>query len=140
MSYKGDVKFDVEGQPHTLVFTVDALIELEEIFERNVQEIGAMFSAGLRMKDLRTVFHIGLGEHHPEADEGAASWIMSQIGITRAGELVGEAFLAAFGGVDAIKEAGQDAPARPRKRAGTGRRASTSGSTISSAASATSDG
>lgn len=136
MSYKGDVKFDVEGQEHILVFTVDALIELEELFDRKVQDIGAMFGEGLRMKDLRAVFRAGLSEHHPEVDDAVAGFIMSKIGITRAGELVGKAFLAAFGGADAIKEDGDGAAARPRKRGGIGQPASTSGSTTNSEPSA----
>jgi hypothetical protein len=125
---KGEVGFVSGADRYTLVYTIDALIALEEAYGKTVGELGEMLGDDLRMADLRRVFHAGLAEHHPDVDEKSAGRIMSEIGVTEAGSLVGRAFAAAFGG----GEAGQDGGARPPE-AGTGATASTSGSSTASA-------
>lgn len=127
---KGEVSFKSGEDEYRLVFTIDALISLEERFNATVQQLGEMLGDNLRLTDLRAVFHAGLAEYHGGLDEKAAGRIMSELGITEAGTLVGRAFAGAFNSGEEAKEV-----AGPRKRsAGTGRTASTSGSTSTSEA------
>lgn len=121
---KGEVSFRAGDDEYTLVFSIDALISLEEIYEKTVAEVGEMLGEGLRMVDLRTVFRVGLAEYHPDLADKDAGRIMSMLGVKDAGALVGRAFASAFGS----EEAAKDGPRRPRQRAGTGGSVSTSGS------------
>jgi hypothetical protein len=120
---RGEVSFKSGDQDYVLVFTIDALISLEEAFDCSVQDLGDRLGEGVRMKDLRTVFHAGLQAHHPNMSEADASRVMSEIGLTEASDLFRRAFLGAFA-------SGKEAKAgeRPqRARGGTGATVSTSG-------------
>jgi hypothetical protein len=122
---KGEVSFKSGEDEYRLVFTIDALIALEEKFDRSVQQIGQMLGENLRMADLRSIFAAGLAEYHSDLDERAAGRLMSEMGLAPASTIVGQAFVAAFGGGEA--EASPGGAQRPRKRAGTGEPVSTSG-------------
>ncbi len=131
---KGEYKFEADGSVYRMVYTIDALIDLEERFGKTVIEIAAMLGGNLRIKDLRTLFRAGLAEHHADLDEKAVGRVMTSVGIAPAGAILSEAFLAAFGaGVSSDGEAGADAPADPPPAAGgTGQPASTTGSNSAS--------
>lgn len=113
---KGEVGFEVGGERFTLVFTIDALISLEDHYGKGVSELGEMLGDDLRLKDLRKVFHAGLAEYHDQVDEKAAGRLMSALGVVEAGVLVGKAFAAAF----ATGEASRDGAAGPPEAGGTG--------------------
>ncbi len=119
--FKGEVTVRDGDDEYTLVFTIGALIALEERFDRSVQEVGEMLGERLRMVDLRTVFTAALREYHPDIGEEAAGQIMSRVGVAEAGALVTRAFSAAFG----VGEVADGAPVPPakaaaRRKAGTG--------------------
>lgn len=93
---KGEVAFTAGDRGYTLVYTIDALIALEEHFGQSVQELGAMLQENLRMKDLRILFHAGLQARHPDVDVVEAGRVMSELGLTDCGGLIGRAFTLAF--------------------------------------------
>jgi hypothetical protein len=134
--YKGEVAFgEIDGHPLILVFTINAMVEMEDALGDQVVELGVrLASGGINWRDLRTMVRWGLSTYHPELDEIAAGEVISQLGITDAMSLVTEAFTGAFGMPEPAE--GEDAPASgPRKgaaRVGAGRAASRSGASTSS--------
>lgn len=126
-SLKGEVTFSAGEDEYTLVFTIDALIDLEERFGKSVSDLGEMLGENLRAKDMRTLFHAGLGEHHPDLDVKAAGRVMSILGFTEAATLVARAFGAAFGVQEADAGAASPPVKPPTKAAGTGAAVSISG-------------
>lgn len=128
---KGEVSFKSGDQNYVLVYSMDALIALEEIFDCTVKELGGRLNDDLRMKDLRTLFHAGLRERQPDLTETDASRIVSEIGLPSASLIFRRAFVGAFGDVGGKSEAGTGE--RPRRaRGGTGEPVSTSGSNTGS--------
>lgn len=121
---KGEVSFASGSDRYTLVFTIDALIQLEETFDGSVQKIASLLGADVRMSDLRTIFAAGLMEHHGDMDARAVGRLMSEIGLGPATALVAKAFKATF---EIDKGAGPGGGKGPRKPAGTGAAISTSG-------------
>jgi len=126
-SVKGEVKFSAGGQTYRLVFSANALIALEERFDKTVAEIGAMFEQPLRLAHLRILFWAGLSDHHdlPELEAGR---LMGEVGIDKVGELIGRAFVLAF---PEEQEGAKDGerPQKPaaKKAAGTGKDSTRSG-------------
>ncbi|MDP2358019.1 MAG: gene transfer agent family protein [Beijerinckiaceae bacterium] len=104
---------------HTLRFSVNALVELEEAMGQSVAEIAQYMGSGsVRMKDVRTIIWIGLRGRNPDLKEAEAGDIASEVGIPAALEAVGRAFSLAF-----PSEEGEASPAigsRPPKRGSTG--------------------
>src|SRR5687767_6768190 len=93
---KGEVPFEVDGQPYTLSFGINSLCALEDRLGKTVAEIGALFGGSMGLRDLRAVFWAGLQDRHAGLTELDAGRVMTDLGAKRAGELIGEAFLAAF--------------------------------------------
>lgn len=120
---KGEVRFDTEAGAYALHFGINSLCALEQKLDMPVAEIGReLTGAGLRLSTLRTVFWSGLQDAHETLTERDAGKLMDELGAQRAGELVVEAFAAAFPQEDA------NAPAGPRgtkkASAGSGQRSS----------------
>jgi hypothetical protein len=91
------IRGEVALGDHTLRFSVNAIIELEEEMGRGVDEIGQYMGSGkIRMKDVRTMIWIGLKDRHPEITEEEAGEVATQVGIPFALEAVGKAFALAF--------------------------------------------
>lgn len=105
----GAVEFEAIGAKRSLRFGINALCRIEDRLGYSVLQLGQKMQGGLDMRTLRTVFACGLDTSLTDDDAGE---IMDAIGVQRAGELVGEAFQAAFpsGG-------GDEKPGRPRKAA-----------------------
>ncbi|WEK56486.1 MAG: hypothetical protein P0Y52_07925 [Candidatus Brevundimonas phytovorans] len=102
---KGEVGFQADGQDYTLLLDFNALCELEAVVPGLMDGTAEIKSPSA----VRAVFHAALSEHHPAVDVKAAGRIIHDVGIARAGELIGEAMAASFG-----KSEGKD-PARPPK-------------------------
>lgn len=107
---KGEVAFDLAGEPFTLVYSINALCVLEERLNMGVSEIGAKMGDEPRLGFIRTLFWAGLQDHHPALTETRAGEIIGEITPQRAGELIGEAFLKAFPQAEAA-----NASPRPRR-------------------------
>ena len=107
----GSLTFEAAGARHTLRYGINALCEMEARLGTTVGKIGELMAAGLSMQQLRTVFACGL--ETPATDQEAGV-LIDEIGLARAGDLVGEAMQAAFPEADGAKSS-------PRKAAaGTG--------------------
>lgn len=115
-SDNGAVSFEAGGATRVLRFSINALIELEAKLGYGIAEIGAKMGSAPSIAFLRTVFWGGLIHADPELTEAAAGELMDELGLTRSGELIGQAFTAAF---PEAKGAASGEP-RPRKRAGAG--------------------
>jgi len=97
---------------HTLVFSINAICDLEDALGRSITEIGTEMETGLSMRTLRAVIWAGLQERHPGTSEKQAGDIISEVGVPAAGEAVSAAFAAAFPQAEA-----EGKKARPRKGA-----------------------
>ena len=120
---RGQVGFEADGESFLLSYSVNALVTLENELGMKVAEIGAtLFSDGAALGSVRTVFWAGLLDHQPQVTETAAGLMMSALGLDKAGELVGRAFIGAFPAPEAGKT-----KADPRKAGGTGPRSTAAG-------------
>lgn len=108
---KGEVAFDALGQRYVLLLDFNALCDLEDDLPGLMDGSAEVRSP----KAIRAVFAAGLKQQHPDVDLLGAGRIIQDVGIERAGELVGEAFEASFGG--ASKTASPQ-KARPSSGAG----------------------
>jgi hypothetical protein len=93
---KGEVGFEAGGEIYTLVYSLNALCELEEKLGGSVASIEAIAKSGKRFETVRTVFWAGLIEYHPDMKPRDAARLVSMIGFEKADELIGQAFSAAF--------------------------------------------
>jgi hypothetical protein len=94
---KGEVGFEVDGKSYTLVFSINALCELENQLGGDVANIAAAGFGGIkRYSTLRATFWAGLTDHHPNMTLQAVGKIINALGIQKADELAGEAFKLAF--------------------------------------------
>lgn len=116
MTTKGEVRFSAGEDNYILVFSINALVSLERELGIGVAEVGSQLGQALRISTLRTIFWAGLLQHHNLNEEQAGD-VIQQIGAVKAGQLIAEAFAAAF------PEAAKGGAARPRTAgAGTGTR------------------
>lgn len=98
---RGRVHFMALDKERAMRFTTNRLVALEEQTGRSINEIAASMQGAPSITDLRRLFAIGCGVSPDEAGD-----IIDDIGAQRAGELIGEAFTAAFcGGDDTEKKA-----------------------------------
>lgn len=110
---KGEVGFTAGGEQYALIYTINALVTLEQKLGVTTAQIGELLGANLSMGNLRTLFWAGLLERHDCSEEGAGE-LISEIGIQKAAELIGSGLAKAF------PEAGKST-GRPRgAAAGTG--------------------
>lgn len=95
---KGETSFEVGGKQYRLVYSINALCELEDAFGEGVIQVAAKMSdpAKLRLKTLRTMFWAGLRDLDGDITEKAAGEMMTELGLARAVKLVSDAFVAAF--------------------------------------------
>lgn len=90
--------FAADGKTYTMVFSINALCELETDFDDVVAEVAGVLSGSgkKRLTTLRKVFRAGLSDHHPEMTERQAGLLMTAIGPQAAFAKVAEAFALAF--------------------------------------------
>lgn len=106
----GAVSFEAAGARQTLRFGINQLCDIEDRLGVGVTQLGEVMKGGLSMRQLRTIFAAGVGSGITDHDAGD---MIDEIGVQRAGELVGEAMQAAF--------PAQEGSGDPRKAAaGTG--------------------
>lgn len=108
--HKGEVTFPAGEESYTLSFSANALAELEDMLGIGVSEFGELMSdpKKIRMKTMRTIFHAGLLDHHPDVDAKQAAMLFSKVMPTEAVGLIVKAFGLAF-------PDGKEADANPPK-------------------------
>ena len=104
---KGEVGFKAGGDDYVLVYTINALVTLEEKLQVSTSQIGELLGANVSMANLRTLFWAGLLEHHGCTEEEAGR-LISEVGILEAAELIAKTLSKAF------PEAGKS-KSRPQK-------------------------
>lgn len=109
---KGEVSVEADGQRYTLAFSINALCKMEDMFGEAVGDIATLGNKGKRFNTMRNVFWCALADHHPDLTVDDAGRIITEIGIAKADELVGEAFALAFPEVKASPLAGKPAGKR----------------------------
>lgn len=86
---KGEVQFLALGQRWTMLMDFNAICTLEDVLGvKGTDFSGAMTSA----RAIRTTVLVGLSEHHPEIDEKTVGKILTDLGMDRPLEIIGEAF------------------------------------------------
>lgn len=110
---KGEVAFTAGDDTYTLVYSINALVTLEDKLQIATSQIGELLGERMSMTSLRTLFWAGLIDRH-DCSEQEAGNLISEVGIAKSAELIGEALSKAF------PEAGKS-KGRPQKAAaGTG--------------------
>ncbi len=95
---RGEVSFEASGKTWTMKFGTTAMCEIESATGKNITEIGKVLSdpntATITL--MRAVFWGSLQHKHEGISLKACGDLMDDIGVSRTGELIGEAFQAAF--------------------------------------------
>ncbi len=89
---KGEVGFKAGESDYILLLDFNALCDLEDDFPGIMDGSFELKSP----KAIRRVFRAGLAEHHPDLDDKAAGRVIQEVGIAKAGDLIGQAFKASF--------------------------------------------
>lgn len=129
MAHDGMIAFDAAGKRYSAVFGFKAMKTVEAHYDlpffRALQDAMPQLSpedagdpakvaaagASIRMAAVSKLFEAALMKHHPELTEDAIDDLIDEIGIARAGEILGQAVSAAI-----AKQEGDDgSPAGPRK-------------------------
>lgn len=116
---KGEAVIKVGGQDYTLVFTANALCEVEYILDKSTEQILLALTRSPPIHVIRALLWGGLRKYHPDADLIACGDLIEEMGGSAAAlQMVGKALSAG------LPEPAGDDPGRPRKgaRAGTGPR------------------
>lgn len=127
---KGEMSFDAEGKTYVLIYSNNALVELEDQLDRGIVDISQEMTSWakqpekIRLGLLRAVFWAGFIERHPEITVKMAGELMNKIGgVAKVTEVVSEAFARAFPDPETKVEA-HPPKASPNPKSGTGRRSS----------------
>lgn len=97
MHPRGVVTFEAAGQVWKLRFGINALVDLEELEKKSVNEIFAGLDGDkIRVGLLRTVMLAGLSEHHPGVTAHQVGDLMGEVGLPAIGRYLSEAVKAAF--------------------------------------------
>lgn len=107
---RGEVPLQAGGQTHTLRFTTNALVELEQALGKPVSQIQE--NSGIR--EIRAMVWAGLS-HERRITLQEAGDLVDEAGLQAAAEAVGEAMRLAFG-----PQEGGDSKNAPAEAAGTG--------------------
>lgn len=124
---KGEREFQAGGQTLRLVYSFQALAEIEARFDKPFMAFAESIDSGaLPMADWPVLFWIGLRRYQPQLTEAAALDLAEQLGVPQTMELIAASFIGAF----PQREAGETGAADPLPAAaspGTSRRAGRSG-------------
>ena len=95
---RGAVSFEADGKTYTLSYSVNALIELEEAMGMSAMQIPGLFrdGSGIQLKHIRLLFWAGLRDHHADVTIAEAGEMMRAVGLNKAAQLIGKAFMGAF--------------------------------------------
>lgn len=115
---KGEIDFPVGDTSYRLRFSVNSIIEVEDILGVGIIPLSQMFNnpATLKARDVRAMLWGALREHHPEVDLLGAGEIMTIARLRPTIEHVAEALQAAFPPPE-----DKETPSPKRGRAGTGK-------------------
>lgn len=113
---KGEVSIEADGKRYVLVYSTNAICELEDRLGDGVAALANLASSGKRFKTMRTVLLCGLLDHHPELTEKDAGRIIDAMGVAKADAAVGEAFALAFPEVKAAPKVPLEVKPAPRAR------------------------
>lgn len=96
--HQGEVAADIGGKSYKLAFSSNALCELEDALDRNVNVIAQSMQdpQKIRMRDLRVIFWAALLDHQPDTTIDDAKVLMSKIGPPELMDLLGKVFVMAF--------------------------------------------
>jgi hypothetical protein len=115
---RGEVSIEADGKRYVLVYSTNAICELEDRLDDGVAALSKLALAGKRFKIIRTVFLCGLLDNHPELTEKDAGRIIDAISLDKADALIVEAFGLAFPSMKAVPVPLDSKPAEPRARTG----------------------
>lgn len=95
---RGEVSFEASGKTWTMKMGTGAMCEIEAATNKSISEIGSSLgnpkTASITL--LRTVFWGSLQHHHVGTSVKDCDDLIDEIGMVRAGQLVGEAFQSAL--------------------------------------------
>ena len=93
--HRGDIEISLDGRPHTLRYTLNALAELAERFAiKQLSDFEKLNDLGVA--DLRYLLWLGLKKHHADLTERDVGEM--EMDLTDVGARIGAAFSASLGG------------------------------------------
>lgn len=95
---RGEISFEASGKTWTMKIDTNAMCEIEGLTGKGIAEVGNLLGSEktASMTLMRAVFFGSLRAQHPDLLIGRAGELMDEIGADKAGQLIGQAFQAAF--------------------------------------------
>ena len=97
---RGEVALVIDGATYTLLYSVNALCNLEDRMGKPINEILATLGESTGLKSLRTLLHCGLSQRHPEVTELIAGDLLSFGNSQAITAKIGDALALAFPKID----------------------------------------
>ncbi len=96
--HKGEIDFQVGNRSYKIIFTTNAICQMETELGMSMMKIGSKMATGdVALNDLRVMLWAGLSEFHPEITIKNAGEIIDYLGFQESGNLISQASQAAFG-------------------------------------------
>jgi hypothetical protein len=97
---KGEVRFKVGEDEYVLAYPINSIIAAEDHFQKPFAEIRKAFltQGDMGLKEVRTFVRFGLFARHPKLTDEEVGEIIGCVGDREFGLLMGECFIATFGG------------------------------------------
>lgn len=93
---RGEVDVQVGDKSYVLRFSINAMVAAESVMGLGISDIIAELQASPKLGTLRTVMWAGLREYQPKITLDAVGDIIGELGLQKAGEIIGDALAKAF--------------------------------------------
>jgi hypothetical protein len=120
--HKGEIEVEIDGKKLKMSFSSNALCELEDALDRNVNEIAQTMQdpQKVRLKDLRVIFWASMLDHQPDTSIDDTKKLMSSVLPAELVEMIGKAFTLAFPPAKEGEGGAADSPPKPVEPAADG--------------------
>jgi hypothetical protein len=97
MTTTSETEFEACGKRYTLVFDINTFAEIEIATGKSVFGIGETLvdTKGIKVSDVRAIFHAGLRQHQSDLSLFDAGGIMAEIGLPKTLNLIAAAVTSA---------------------------------------------
>lgn len=110
---KGELTFEARGRSYTLVYSFDALCQVEDQLDAPLKAVARKLAAG-RLSHLRVFLWAGLRARHPEIDLQTAGDMIMEVDQAVLADVIARALTEAFPKqMEAAKGAPGPRPGRP---------------------------
>lgn len=92
----GEVDLKTKDATYTMRLGINAIVSIEDHFDKSITEVSQLLGDGMRIGNLRTIVFYALQGHHPELAEKDAGDIITSAGFAATAAAILKAMSLAF--------------------------------------------